>query len=608
MSDSNNGISLDNSTFYKFRRLYIMAFLLIAATIVIAQILIQNHLNSQLNDSRIINIAGRQRMLSQKLVKESMFLISATESERLKTIEIIKESNQTFLTAHQNLQNEFSDLGELTKNSPELNTLFNDIDVYHQAVVNSCDSIVELIFDSPNISDDFIQNHISILKNSEGPFLNIMNEIVFKYDEISQEKVKELKSKEYILLVISLLILLFEMLFLFKPISIHIKKVIGDLIVTKKEAQEKAQKIEELYVAKEASLQELKGLNYALDNAALFVSVAQDGSVVHISKKFKTLLGIDTPNDEKTYLEELLLLLEGGEQQAIKELIKGNRRSIWVGELQVTTKKEQKLWLEMSIIPMNQLKNNQRVLILCTDITRRKESQLEIDLLNEERFTEQVNQQKVQASQIVEAQEEERKRIAKDIHDGIGQMLTALKFNIESINTENTENTSIKVVKLKELLGDLIKEVRAVTFNLTPPELVDYGIVPTIQKLTERLSSFTGKKIFFENKTDFKGRFDSLVETNLYRVVQEAVNNALKYAEANYILITISHSNQVLSIVIDDDGKGFDAEKLLAEKSEAGMGLFFMKERINYVNGRIFINSSKNNGTRITININLGDL
>lgn len=604
MSESNNDISLDNSTFFKFRRLYLMAFLLIAATIVIAQILIQKHLDSQLNDSRIINIAGRQRMLSQKLVKESMFLLNSTESERLQTIEIIKESNQTFLKSHQNLQDEFSGLGELTKNSPELNLLFKEINSHHQDIVKSCDSIVEIVTSKPAILDSSIQKHISVLKKAEGPFLNKMNEIVFKYDEISQQKVKELKSKEYILLVISLLILLFEMLFLFRPISIHIKKVIGDLIVTKKEAQEKAQKIEELYVAKEASLQELKGLNYALDNAALFVSVAQDGSVVHMSKKFKTLLGIDTPNDEKAYLEELLLL-EGGEQQAVKELLKGRRRSIWVGELEVSTKKEQKLWLEMSIIPMNQLKNNQRVLILCTDITRRKESQNEIDLLNEERFTEQVNRQKVQASQIVEAQEEERKRIAKDIHDGIGQMLTALKFNIESIKAENVENTGIKVERLKELLGNLIKEVRAVTFNLTPPELVDYGIVPTIQKLTERLSSFTGKKIFFENKTDFKGRFDSLVETNLYRVVQEAVNNSLKYAEANYILISISHSDQVLSIVIDDDGVGFDADKLLIEKSESGMGMFFMKERINYINGRIFINSSKNNGTRITININL---
>lgn len=143
------------------------------------------------------------------------------------------------------------------------------------------------------------------------------------------------------------------------------------------------------------------------------------------------------------------------------------------------------------------------------------------------------------------------------------------------------------------MLGTLIKEVRVVTFNLTPPELVDYGIVSTIQKLADRLSDFTGKKIFFENKT------------NLYRVVQEAVNNSLKYAESNFILISISHSAQVLSIVIDDDGKGFDTEKLVETKSETGMGLFFMRERIHYINGRIFINSSKNNGTRITININL---
>ncbi|MFD1292260.1 ATP-binding protein [Lutibacter holmesii] len=603
MSESNN-VSLDNSTFYKFRRLYLMAFLLIAASIFVAQILIQRHLNSQLNDSRIINIAGRQRMLSQKLVKESLFLLGATKSEHLKIVEVIKKSNQTFLVSHQNLQNELSELAELTKSSPELITLFKEIDSDHQQIVNSCKAIVYLITESPGTAPKSLQKYISSLKESEGPFLNKMNEIVFKYDEISQQKVRELKQKEYILLVISLLILLFEMLFLFKPISIHIKNVIRDLIATRKEAQDKAQKIEELYIAKEASLQELKGLNYALDNAALFVSVAQDGSIVYMSKKFQTLLGIDTVKDEKAYLEELLLL-DGEEQQAVKELLKGKRRSIWVGELEMATKKNQSLWLEMSIIPMNQLRNNQQVLILCTDITKRKESQSEIDILNEERFTEQVNRQKTQASQIVEAQEEERKRIAKDIHDGIGQMLTALKFNIESINAKNVEGTAVKVSKLKELLGNLIKEVRAVTFNLTPPELVDYGIVPTIQKLTERLASFTGKEIFFENKTDFKGRFDSLVETNLYRVVQEAVNNSLKYAEANYILVSISHSNQVLSIVIDDDGKGFDAEKLLAEKSEAGMGLFFMKERISYVNGRIFINSSKNNGTRITININL---
>jgi PAS domain S-box-containing protein len=604
MDKESDSISIDNSTFLKFRRLYLLAFLLIAASIVIAQILIQKHLNSQLNDSRIVNIAGRQRMLSQKLVKEVLYLNNATtKKERLEHVEIIKKDNETFLNAHVSFQNEFSELRNLIRSNQEFQQLFNQIEKDHNKIVTICNSIYTIVVENAQDSAFLLDGKLNELELVEGSFLNKMDEFVFKYDAISQQKVAKLKQKEYILLLISLLILLFEILFLFKPISIHIKKVIGDLVLARKEAQTKAQKIEELYIAKEASLQELQGLNYALDNAALFASVAQDGTVVHMSKKFNTLLGIEN-QDVQEQLEELLQL-EVGEQQTIKELLKGKRHSIWVGELQVLTKNNEKLWLEMSIIPMNQLNSNQRVLILCTDITKRKNSQNQIDALNEQRFKEQVNLQKMQASQIVEAQEEERKRIAKDIHDGIGQMLTALKFNIESINAENIENTTVKVDRLKDLLGNLIKEVRTVTFNLTPPELIDYGIVPTIQKLADRLSELTGKKVLFENKTNFKGRFDSLVETNLYRVVQEAVNNALKYAESNYILISISHSNQLLSIVIDDDGKGFDPQKLVATKSESGMGLFFMKERINYINGRIFINSAKNNGTRITINVNL---
>ena len=606
MSGKNNKISLDNSTFYKFRRLYLLAILLIACTIFVAQILIQKHLNSQLNDSKIINIAGRQRMLSQKLVKEVLYLNNTTsQKDRLAKVSVIQLNNETFLKSHKNLQDEASDLGELIHSDSSFKKLFNEIEKSQNQLVNTCNTICNLVVDNPLISSEKIKIHLHKLEIAEANFLNKMDEIVFKYDEISQQKVKELKRKEYFLLVISLLILLFEILFLFRPISIHIKNVIGDLIKTKKETQNKAEKIEELYKAKEASLQELKGLNYAIDNTALFASLAQDGSVVYMSKKFHNLLGIHQ-EDIHGQLEDLLLMDEG-EKQTLKELLKGKKRSIWMGEVQVTTKENEKLWLEMSIVPMNQIRKNQRVLVLCNDITKRKESQIVIDNLNEHRFKEQVEFQKNQASQIVEAQEEERKRISKDIHDGIGQKLTALKFNIESINTENVAATANKVAKLKELLGSLIKEVRAVTFNLTPPELIDFGIVSAIQKLTEQLSKFTGKKVFFENKTNFKGRFDSLVETNLYRVVQEAVNNSLKYAESNYILVSISHSHQLLSIVIDDDGKGFDVEKLLEIKGDSGMGLFFMKERINYINGRIFINSSKNNGTRITININLLD-
>ena len=170
---------------------------------------------------------------------------------------------------------------------------------------------------------------------------------------------------------------------------------------------------------------------------------------------------------------------------------------------------------------------------------------------------------------------------------------------------ENTEKTAEKITYLKDLTADLIKGVRTATFNLTPPELSDHGIFPALHKMTTELSKLTGKTILFENKAEDNIRFDSLAETNMYRVTQEAVNNAIKYSQANYILVTINFKEDILSIVIDDDEKGFDASilnKVPKNNSEGGMGLFFMKERISYINGRIFINSELGKGTRVTIN------
>ena len=427
----------------------------------------------------------------------------------------------------------------------------------------------------------------------------ILTLIVFYF--MFQERISQFIWLKFLLACIALLLLMTY--FLFRTKLAKTKGKIKDLYNSKQEVVEKLNEFQELYISKEASLQELQGLNYAIDNAALFVKLSHDGALLHISKKFSKLIGL-TKRDQNLPLEEILTVSER-EQQTIKDLRIGERKAIWMGEVRITSRENVKLWLEMAVIPMNRIKNNERILILCTDITKRIESQKEINDLNEKRFLEEVNLQKAQASQIVEAQEEERKRIARDIHDGIGQMLTALKFNIESLDSSKMVLTSQKVEILRELLRNLIKEVRTVTFNLTPPELSDYGIVATLNKLASRLSGLTEKKVFFENRTDFNGRFDSLVETNLYRVVQEAVNNELKYAKSNYILIALSHSSDILSIIIDDDGIGFDMEKVGKTSKESGMGLFFMKERISYINGRIFINSVKGKGTRITINIKL---
>ena len=577
-----------------------MALAGIALTIIVAQVLIQTHLNSQLNDSRVINVAGRQRALSQKLTKEILLFEQATEltnrqkirSEIIKTLSIWKAS-------HLGLQNGNPEMNLPVEENAQIRSLFNNLDAHHQAMVVA----TEAILSKESIKPDFKQQK-SILLSNERDFLVLMDNIVNRYDARSNAKLQSLKKKEYWLLAFSLLILLLEIIFIFKPLSIQIRKTITNLMQAQRESDTKALRIETLLAEKEKSLQELQELNFVIDNAALFASARKDGSIVFISKKFLMLLGIKKEQLNIPLSE--LLTTDSGQQQYLKEVLKSNRKNnIRNEEIQVTSMDGAHFWLDISIIPMHQASRQQSILLLCSDITERKENQLKLEQLTQQNFEERMLQKKMQASQIVEGQEEERKRIAKDIHDGIGQMLTALRFNIESINLDNIEKTAEKISYLKDLTADLIRGVRTATFNLTPPELIDHGIFPALHKMTVELSRLTGKNILFENKAEANIRFESLAETNIYRVTQEAVNNAIKYAQSNYILVTINFKDDILSIVIDDDGKGFDASILgdiPKNNSNGGMGLFFMKERISFINGRLFINSQLGKGTRVTLN------
>ncbi|WP_300026752.1 ATP-binding protein [uncultured Maribacter sp.] len=603
MDHNERNIPLDTATFIRIRKWYLLALAAIALTVIIAQVLIQLHLKAQSGDSQLINIAGRQRAFSQKLTKETLLLkaLNNPEEKKLVLSEIAK-TLEIWKVSHMGLHLGDASFNLPYEDDPKVQSLFKKLDPHHNAMVNAIEHV--LFTHQQNINAPVEQADLDTLLNNERQFLNLMDQIVNEYDARSNEQLQKLKRKEYWLLAFSLLILLLEIFVIFRPLSIQIKNTIGHLIGKDAESKNQLEKIQSLYDEKERSLKELQELNFVIDNAALFASIRKDGSIVFISKKFLDLLGYETTPVNKPISE--ILTVEEGQQSYLKEVLKINRKNVIRNEeLQVVTENGHTVWLDMSIVPMHQSTLEQDILILCSDITERKENQLKVQELTKQNFEERMQQKKAQASQIVEGQEEERKRIAKDIHDGIGQMLTALKFNIESIDIEDQTKTAEKIDYLKALTSDLIKGVRTATFNLTPPELSDHGIFPAIQKMTAELSKLTGKTILFKNKTDANIRFDSLAETNIYRVTQEAVNNAIKYAEANYILVTLNYSYPILSVVIDDDGKGFDDSilgKLPKNNSEGGMGLFFMKERIDYINGRLFINSELGKGTRVTIN------
>ena len=603
-------ISLDSETFLRFRKLYLFALAGIALSIVVAQILIQQHLDSQLSDSRVINVAGRQRAFSQKLVKEALLLRDIADDKQKQSI--VKEIQSTLAVwkaSHTALQVGNRTLGLPTEHDSDILGKYRQIDLHHTVMVSAIEAIVNSITNQKNGGVYNPQKDISVLLENERPFLRLMDDIVNQYDKRSKAQLQILKQKEYVLVAFSLLILILEILFIFKPLSVQIRSTITNLIKDQRKSDIRTKEVQKLFLEKEKSLQELQELNFVIDNAALFASARKDGSIVFISKKLLNLLGLNEKQANRPLAE--LLTTDTGQQEYLREILKGNRKNvIRTEEIHITTIDGSEVWLDMSIVPMHQSSRKQSILILCSEITERKKNQLKVEQLTRQNFDARMSQKRAQASQIVEGQEEERKRIAKDIHDGIGQMLTALKFNIESIDLKNIPKTTEKIAYLKHLSADLIRGVRTATFNLTPPELSDHGIFPALHKMTTELSKLTGKTILFENKSNENIRFDSLAETNIYRATQEAVNNAIKYAKANYILVTMNFSDTILSVVIDDDGKGFD-DSILGQppkhSSEGGMGLFFMKERIDYINGRLFINSTPGIGTRVTINYKTED-
>jgi two-component system, NarL family, sensor histidine kinase DegS len=593
---------IDSSTFDRLRTGYVIALGAIALVVISGQLLIQNFLKKQVNDSRVINVAGRQRMLSQRITKQTLLLSRGGAEDSLKIVrQALRRDLHSWRQAHQALQQGAPNLGLPNENSPKIDSMFQRVNPIFETLYLA----VKQAADASAAKQDLPIGVLQEVLDNERQFLSEMDQIVFQYDAEAQAKVQQIQRIEWWLLAISLGILLLEFLLIFRPAALHVRGVLQKLLQSEQEARGMAAEMNDLYQAKEKSLQELRALNYAVDQAALFANCSADGQVRHLSEKLRQLLGYKNQVLHGQLSE--IMCADAAGQKNIEQSIQKARNRIWTGEILISTHDQRRLWLEMAVIPVSPQGLNRDLLILCSDITFRKDAQAEIERLNQERFEEQLKQQILRSVQVLDAQEEERKRIARDMHDGIGQMLSALKLNLDAINLDQPEKAKPKLEKLQNLATQVIQEVRIVTFNLTPPELSDYGISTGLARLASELGRLTGNNILFENQNQFNERLDAVVETNLYRITQEAVNNAVKYAKANYILIKLSHSENMLSIVIDDDGLGFDPDEVELRSDGSGRGLAFMQERMQFIQGRMFLRSEPGEGTRITLNVPLGD-
>ncbi len=223
------------------------------------------------------------------------------------------------------------------------------------------------------------------------------------------------------------------------------------------------------------------------------------------------------------------------------------------------------------------------------------------DLVHRERELEALSGARVQA------QEDERRRISREIHDGLGQLLTAMKFNLEILEDSLPvhEETEKRIADIKELLENVMKEAREISYNLMPSVLDDFGLAPGLLSLCEQFSKGTGIKATF-HEHGLKERLNADMEIGLYRVVQEALNNIAKHADAKEVEVQIVRHSEVLRLTVEDDGRGMAGHRPVRRSIRSGgMGLVSMRERAASLNGTLVIDSTPGKGTLINIEITL---
>jgi PAS domain S-box-containing protein len=199
---------------------------------------------------------------------------------------------------------------------------------------------------------------------------------------------------------------------------------------------------------------------------------------------------------------------------------------------------------------------------------------------------------------IFATQEEERRRISESLHNNIAQLLYAAQLKLEDLSKHQLADKGI-LKDLKDLLEQSISQTRIISFQLMPPILEDFGLIPTLKELCEK---YSGKDlIIICTIVGYAKRMENDMEIAIYRIAQELINNIVKHASASKAELSLHVYRNSFNLKVEDNGKGFDAEQ--AFNSVQSMGLKNIKSRVKLMQGDLFIRSARGSGTKINIEI-----
>ncbi|WP_018621936.1 histidine kinase [Spirosoma luteum] len=487
---------LDQQVANRLTRFYVIALTLLAVLSISGLLFIRQTLSTHYDDGRVVNVAGLQRMLSQRLTK-----LALLRTQGLTTADTVSFDSLLGAWAlnHSQLRNGVLRMEKnyTVRKSPQLEQMFTRIEPVFQSMYQRFSQI-----NNPDTTPTNREAALAVILRDEVAFLGQMNNIVFQFDTESFGRVKQLERIEWVLAIATLLTLLIEGLFVFRPVVTHTKKVINRL------------------ARSEMSLQ-----------------------------------------------------------------LANNR-------LEITNR-------EVRAANENLAFTNRKLV----------ETQQELIRTTEEKYQLKLSEETIRSAALLEGQEEERRRFARELHDGIGQMLTGVKLHAEKLKSSVTlddDKQRQRFAELCNLIADIIHTTRQVSYNLMPSTLSDFGLGPTLQLLAQQTGRSSGIDILFTGTRD-GNRLSPATEIGLYRIAQEALHNAIKYAAARTICINLLQDSYKLVLSVEDDGKGFTLQDDRQKEKPVLIvnGLDNMRTRSKLLNGDFTIRSKPKKGTLVQVSIDL---
>jgi signal transduction histidine kinase len=204
-------------------------------------------------------------------------------------------------------------------------------------------------------------------------------------------------------------------------------------------------------------------------------------------------------------------------------------------------------------------------------------------------------------SRVVEAQELERTRLARELHDETGQALTSILLGLKSLEERvDTVEGRAAVAEMRELVVSTLQDVRRLAVELRPSALDDFGLVSALERLRDSVTEKSGIEVDVQSQLRLE-RLPQAIETALFRIVQEALTNVVKHAMASRVTVLLTQKGNAVRLIVQDDGRGFDTRDV----RDGGLGLIGMRERVSLLGGRMSVESTRGAGTMLSAEVPL---